>query len=117
MTFEQKGKDPLIERITVRLTVEEKSQIKEDADIAGLAINELVRCQIFKRPIVVKEDRVFVKGQHRILMELRRVGGLLKRVHIESGGSYSNETSEALREVKAATASVRTYMEILVDGR
>lgn len=117
MSSQKNQADQLDASITVRLSTAEKHELREDADIAGISVSELVRSQYFNRPIVVKEDRVFVKGQHRILMELRRVGGLLKHVHIESGGIYADQTSEVLREVKAATASVRTYMEILVDGR
>lgn len=109
--------DQLDSSITIRLSTAEKLELREDADIAGVSVSEIVRRQYFNRPIVAKEDRIFIKGQHRILMELRRVGGLLKRVHVESGGIYADQTSEALRTVNATVESVRVYMEVLADGR
>jgi hypothetical protein len=34
--------------------------------------------------------------------ELRRLGGLMKLVHNQSGGAYSGETYEALQQIKSA---------------
>jgi hypothetical protein len=36
------------------------------------------------------------------IRELRRLGGLLKKVHVDSGGAYSRETAAALAELRAA---------------
>lgn len=89
--------------ITVRLTAEEKARLKEDADIAGLSVSELVRRRYFGRRIIAASDAAMLK-------ELRRLGGLLKHVHNESKGIYSKETAEVLTALK-------NYMEKLAGDR
>ncbi|RQH09600.1 plasmid mobilization protein [Paraburkholderia dinghuensis] len=111
MPFEQKGTEPLDASVTIRLSVSERDRLKEDADLAGLTVSELVRRRYFNRPIAANVDRAYFKGLLRIRSELGRVGGLLKHVHVESGGSYSAQTAEALRTVTATVESVRSYME------
>jgi hypothetical protein len=111
MPFEQKGTEPLDASVTIRLSVSERDRLKEDADLAGLTVSELVRRRYFNRPIAANVDRAYFKGLLRIRSELGRVGGLLKHVHVESGGRYSIQTAEALRTVAVTVESVRTYME------
>ncbi|HGO6081601.1 TPA: ribbon-helix-helix protein, CopG family [Burkholderia cenocepacia] len=92
MPFAVKGAEALTEKIAVRLTPEEKKRLKEDADLAGVSVSELVRRRYFGRPIVASADMVMVR-------ELRRVGGLLKDLHNKTGGVYSRETAQALVEI------------------
>lgn len=103
MPFEVQGLDPLDAVVNVRLTKAEKARLREDADRAGLSLSELVRRRYFGRPIVANTDTVMIK-------ELRRLGGLLKHVHNESGGVYRQETAEALR-------ALTTYIEQLSGDR
>ena len=49
------------------------------------------------RPVVSRTDATTIR-------ELRRLGGLLKMVHVESGGAYSRETAAALASLHAAIA-------------
>jgi len=86
-------REPLDAVINVRLTAAEKARLKEDADAAGLSVSELVRRRYFGRPIVANADAVMLK-------ELRRLGGLLKHVHSESRGAYSQHTAAALAAIK-----------------
>jgi len=79
--------------INVRLTSAEKARLREDADLAGVSVSELVRRRYFGRPIVANADAVMLK-------ELRRLGGLLKHVHSESRGAYSQHTAAALAAIK-----------------
>ncbi|MFL9903333.1 ribbon-helix-helix protein, CopG family [Paraburkholderia fungorum] len=94
MPFETLGLEPLDAVINVRLTSSEKARLKEDADLAGLSMSELVRRRYFGRPIVANADAVMLK-------ELRRIGGLLKHVHNQSDGVYSKDTAGALIALKA----------------
>ena len=41
------------------------------------------------------------------IRELRRLGGLLKKVHVDSGGAYSEETAAALTALRAAIGAPR----------
>ena len=56
------------------------------------SVSELVRRRYFGRKIVARSDE-------KMIRHLNRIGGLLKHVHIESGGVYSAETARALRQV------------------
>ncbi len=103
MPFEPQGLDPLDAVINVRLTQAEKARLREDADLAGLSLSELVRRRYFGRPIVASADAVMLK-------ELRRMGGLLKHLHNENGGVYRQETADALR-------ATTTYIEKLSGDR
>ena len=78
--------------LNVRLTADEKSRLQEDADIASVSMSELVRRRYFGRPLLASADAVMLK-------ELRRLGGLLKHVHLDSHGAYSVDTARALGAV------------------
>jgi hypothetical protein len=86
-------KDPLDQRITIRLSRAEKDQLTEDANLAGLTTSELIRRRYFGKPIIAATDAAMIR-------ELRRVGGLLKHIFNQSGNTYSTETGNALSEVK-----------------
>lgn len=90
MPFEIKGEKALTERIGVRVTAGEKVQLKEDADDAGLSVSELVRRRYFGRKIVARSDE-------KMIRHLNRIDGLLKHIHIQSGGAYADGTANALR--------------------
>jgi hypothetical protein len=95
-------RDTLDAVINVRLTAAEKTRLREDADLAGVSVSELVRRRYFGRPIVANADAVMVR-------ELRRLGGLLKHLHQESRGTYSKETAATLVAIKG-------YIEKLSRG-
>ncbi|MDE7063894.1 MAG: hypothetical protein K2O70_00260 [Desulfovibrionaceae bacterium] len=57
--------------LTLRMTAEEKTRIREQADIAGLSLSEYARRRFFGGTIAAYTD---VKA----VGELRRIGGLLK---------------------------------------
>ena len=93
MVFQTHGIEPLDAVINVRLTSAEKATLKEDADLAGLSMSELVRRRYFGRPIIANADAVMLK-------ELRRLGGLLKHIHNQSAGAYSQATASAIAELR-----------------
>lgn len=95
MPFERRGPEPLDAIVNVRLTTAEKARLLEDAAIAGLTISALSRRRMLGRRVVADVDAAMIR-------ELRRLGGLLKHLHIESAGAYSEQTSDVLRVVKAA---------------
>ena len=79
-------------RVNLRLPSCEKETISDDADLAGISVSECVRRRYFGLPVTASADKLMIK-------ELRRIGGLLKAVHLESNGAYSNQTAEALAQV------------------
>jgi hypothetical protein len=95
MPFGKKGTTGLTERLDVRMAPGEKAQLRAIADAAGIVVAELVRQRALGRPVVSRTDATTIR-------ELRRLGGLLKMVHVESGGAYSRETAAALAALHAA---------------
>ena len=93
MVFQTQGIEPLDAVINVRLTSAEKAKLKEDADLAGLSMSELVRRRYFGRPIIANADAIMLK-------ELRRLGGLLKHIHNQSAGAYSQATASAIADLR-----------------
>jgi hypothetical protein len=81
----------------VRVAPAEKAQLRETADAAGIGVAELVRRRALGRPVVSRTDATTIR-------ELRRLGGLLKMVHVESGGAYSRGTAAALAALTTAIA-------------
>ena len=61
----------------------------------GCAVAELVRLRALGRPVVSRTDATTIR-------ELRRLGGLLKMIHVESGGAYRQQTAELLGMLRAA---------------
>jgi len=99
MPFRRKGEAGLTARLDVRVAPSEKKQLAVIARDAGLAVAELVRSRALGRPVVSRTDATTVR-------ELRRIGGLLKMIHVESEGAYRQQTSELLSMLRAAVAKL-----------
>lgn len=95
----QKKQDLRPRRIYARLTVDEYADLKEQADASALSLSEYVRRRVFGRRVVPKTDL-------RVLAELRRLGGLLKNIHNETRGAYSDLTAEAIQALTAYARSL-----------
>lgn len=101
MPFRRKGPAALTERLDVRVSPEEKQQLNALAARAGMPVAELVRLRALGRPVVPRTDETTVR-------ELRRLGGLVKKVHLDSRGAYSEATAAALAELRAAVQVLAT---------
>lgn len=99
MVFAKLGDDSLDAKLDLRLTQEEKERLKEDAYLAGMSMSALVRARYFGRPIIANTDQVMIR-------ELRRQGGLLNKLHVESSGAYSADTAAALRLISEAIKTI-----------
>jgi hypothetical protein len=99
MAFARKGSVGLTERLDVRVAPAEKAALRELAAAAGMSIAEMVRARAVGRAIVSRTDATTIR-------ELRRLGGLLKLVHVQSKGAYSAETASALASLRTAIARV-----------
>jgi Ribbon-helix-helix protein, copG family len=95
MPFQPIGDENLEAKLDIRLPAAEKERIREDAAKAGVSMSEMVRRRYFGRPIVSRADE-------RAIAQLIKLGGLLKRVHTESGGAYSGETFAAIQALYGA---------------
>ena len=86
-------------RISIRLNDEERQQIIDRAKACALAPSVYIRRQALGKQIVSKSDLTTLGEIVRILNELRRLGGLLKNIHNETRGIYSEDTRDAIREL------------------
>lgn len=86
-------KEKLIYFVNVRTTLSEKNRLREDAEVSGLGVSELIRRRYLGKKIIANVDLA-------LLRELRRQGGLLKHLYNQSGGIYSVETAQALQAMQ-----------------
>ena len=98
-----------LKRIGVRLNEEERNHVWDQAGASALTASEYIRRQILGKRIVSKADLV-------VLGELRRLGGLLKHIHLETRGRYSADTRNAIQALefyarelgKSSTKNIQT---------
>ena len=95
--------DPLDAVINVRVSQSEKNELREAAAAAGMTLSAYCRRRFLGRVVIAHADRVMIR-------ELRRLGGLLKHVHVDSRGAYSQQTAAALDAIRQA-------IERLADDR
>lgn len=95
MPFEVKGDEAATVVVRLRMTPTEKLRLRDDAQLAGLTMSELIRRRTFGRTVTASADLATVR-------ELRRLGGLLKLVHNESRAAYSQATADAIAALRAA---------------
>jgi hypothetical protein len=86
--------------VTIRLSEEERQEMREQAEVSHLTVSEYIRRRILGKRIVSQADLA-------VLAELRRLGGLLKHVHLETRGTYSELTANAIRALEAYTKALQ----------
>ncbi len=85
-------KENLEGRIDFRVTVEERQEIQEQAEASGLSVSEYVRRRALGR-------RVDSVTDVKMISELRRQGGFLKKIFNDSNGMYNEEIKIALDNI------------------
>lgn len=86
-------------KVTVRYRTREMEELLLQADLCGLSLSELVRRRSLKLPVIPKTDL-------KMISELRRLGGLIKKLFTETGGIYGDKTSLLLDELREAIIRV-----------
>ena len=95
------GPDPLTARANFRLTSDEFDLLTIESEAAGMSLSRYLRRRVFGRPVIARIDR-------QVVNELRRLGGLLKQVHVETRGAYRDETALTIRAVREAIDRLAT---------
>lgn len=93
MPFKVEGDEKLDCVVNVRLSAREKARLLADAQNAGVTMSTLVRRRYFGRNVIAKTDV-------KMMAELRRVGGLLKAINVQTNFRGGPELSAALRAVR-----------------
>ena len=70
--------DPKNTIMIVRMTQSERIALEDMASTAGMSMSEFVRRQSLGTPVVTKETSALIR-------ELRRQGGLIKHIWLETG--------------------------------
>ena len=86
-------------KVTIRLTDMEHAFLTTESDICGLSLSAFIRK-------ISLGQRISSKADLRVLSELLRLGGLLKHLHNETKGIYSDLTADALRAIRAYVESL-----------
>ena len=80
--------------VKTRLSEGESQEVREQANISQLTVSEYVRQRVFGNRVAPQTDL-------NVLTELRRLGGLVKQAHLETRGTYSERTADAIRALEA----------------
>ncbi|AFY97244.1 hypothetical protein Cha6605_6427 (plasmid) [Chamaesiphon minutus PCC 6605] len=99
MTFKRTQAEPLSCQCNIRLTPSEMEELKDAASVAGITVSTYIRQRALGRRVAANTDMTTIR-------ELRRIGGLLKHIHNESGGAYSQLTADTLIEIQKAIVSI-----------
>lgn len=84
--------------LAVRLDPQEADAIREKARDSGVTVSEFLRAAALGR----KTRHSTNMDSAQIINELRRHGGLQKKIHNDTGGAYSGKTAEILMDIKLA---------------
>ena len=83
----------LTSRVQCRLTPRELMEVREQARTAGMTLSKYLRHRLLGHRVVANADQAMIR-------ELRRLGGLAKHLHVQSGGVYRDETAAVLVAVR-----------------
>jgi len=98
MPFARRSKDRASSRFEMRLSPTEHEHLREQADLAGICISELVRKRALSRPIHSVSDLTVIR-------ELRRLGGLQKHM-MNRLLEREDVTSECVKTIQALRAAI-----------
>jgi hypothetical protein len=107
MAFEKKEK-VFDSRCEFRCTKEEKLEIREQAEAAGLGDSEYLRRRALGKKVMSKSDAVLIN-------ELRRLGGLQKHLFTQDQGK-SREYSQVLIALQKAIEKIARMENDSEDG-
>ena len=104
MPFTSRTNDRAAARFEMRLTAAERVQLREEADLAGMSISELVRRRTFGKTIHAATDLMMIR-------ELRRLGGLQKYAmnKLALHGEVVDECIATIRAIRAAIERVANH--------
>ena len=109
MTHRKKtGKENKELRITVRFDSNEYAKICDDAKSIGVTLSKFVREKILRGFVRVPK---YAKVDAEAINLLSKTGGLLKKVHNDSGGVYSEKTAAILSDIRDVIRKIGNSLE------
>jgi hypothetical protein len=101
----KKEEDKKLRRVTVRFDGTEYKKICSEAKETGITISKFIREKAM-RGHVRAPKRANVDAA--AINQISKMGGLLKKVHTDSGGAYSGRTGAILDEILAFMRKMNT---------
>jgi predicted DNA binding CopG/RHH family protein len=92
----KKEEDKKLHRITVRFDGPEYSKIRSKANTVGITVSKFMREKAMRGYVRVPKH---TKVDTAAINQISKMGGLLKKVHVESSGAYSERTGAILDEI------------------
>jgi hypothetical protein len=104
MPFTSRTNDRASARFEMRLTAAERQQLRDEADLAGMSISELVRKRTCGKTIHAATDLMMIR-------ELRRLGGLQKHTINKFAPHFEvvDECNATIRALRAAIERVANH--------
>ena len=91
-------------RVTIRFQHDDLHKIRLQADLSCMSVSEYIRRCALGVQIVAKSDL-------RLLGEIRRLGGLLKHIHLETQGRYNTDTRNAIQALESFARELMTKIQ------
>jgi hypothetical protein len=92
----KKEEDKKLHRITVRFDGAEYAKICAGAKETGVTVSKFIRGKAMRGYVQIPKR---AKADTAAINQISKMGGLLKKVHIDSGGAYSRRTGAILDEI------------------
>jgi hypothetical protein len=92
----KKEEDRKPHRITVRFDGPAYSKIRSEANAVGITVSKFMREKAMRGYVRIPKH---AKVDTAAINQISKMGGLLKKVHTDSGGAYSDRTGAILDEI------------------
>ena len=95
-------------KITIRLSDSELSRVTGVAEMLGVTLSSYLRAKALRGYIRVPK---YAKIDNEHIGQLSKLGGLLKKMHIENGGLYRMETAAMLDKIQDILKTIQNRLE------
>ena len=95
-------------KITIRLSDSEHGKISNDAQELGVTMSSYIRAKALHGYIRIPK---YAKIDNELIGMLSKLGGLFKKVHIESGGVYRPHIPATIAKIQTVLATIQNQLE------
>ena len=89
--------------IGVRFAAPEYEKIRADAEKIGVTVSAYIRAKALQGYLHIPK---YAKLDVQALNQFSKMGGLVKKIHTESGGAYSEKTAALLDDMRIVVAII-----------
>ena len=100
-------------KITIRLSLPEFGKVTDEVKKLGVSISSYIRAKVLHGYIRIPKIAKIDKEHIGVLSKL---GGLLKKIHIESGGVYHPLITNVIERIEAILILIQKRLEEDMSG-